>query len=69
MRDGGLPLTLAFQFSIFDSYDMKSLWFKIGHDFFSAGVKYLYLFCKKVNGMVFEKIEISEKFLAARSAA
>ena len=34
-----------------------------------SGVKYSYLFCKKVNGMVFEKIEISEKFLAARSAA
>ena len=34
-----------------------------------TGVKYLYLFGKKVNRMVFEKIRISEKFWAVRSAA
>ena len=36
---------------------------------FLSGVKYLYLFGKKVNRIVFEKIRISEKFWAARSAA
>ena len=34
-----------------------------------AGVKYLYLFGKKVNRIVFEKNQISEKFWAARIAA
>ena len=34
-----------------------------------SGLKYLYLFSKKVNRIVFEKIRISEKFWAAQSAA
>ena len=34
-----------------------------------TGVKYLYLFGKKVNRIVFEKIRISEKFWAGRRAA
>ena len=36
LKEGGLPLPLAFL--IFDSYDMKSLWFKFGHGIF-AGFK------------------------------
>ena len=30
MKEGGLPLPLAI------SYDMKSLWFKFGHDIFAV---------------------------------
>ena len=35
MKEGGRVATPT-SFSIFDSYDMKSVWFKFGHDIFTG---------------------------------
>ena len=51
MREGGLPLPPSL---IFDSYDMKSLWFKFGHDIFT-GFKIPRLF--KLKGFQFHIIK------------